>query len=191
MSLTDVIQLLFEVYLTVLLLRLLLQWFGANYYNQVSQFVVKVTSPVVLPLRQVLPKTQHIDLALVLVILLFQMLKFAILIFLQAGLLANFAGLFVVSVADSINGLINVFLFSLLAMIIISWLNPQLRSPVTEILYCLTEPLLGRARRVIPNFGGIDLSPIPVMIGLKLFAFYMIKPVMDLGIMLSVRGLGG
>ncbi len=191
MSVTNLIQLIFEVYIFVLILRLLLQWFGVSYHNQVSQFVVKLTSPAVLPLRQFLPRSQNVDIALILVILLVQLAKYTVLLFMQAGVFANFAGLLLLSTADSINTLINVFLFSVLAIIVISWLNPQLRSPVTEVLHSLTDPLLSKVRSIMPDFGGIDLAPIPVMIILKLSAFYFVQPIMAVGVNISLRGLGG
>ena len=190
MSVTDVFQLIFEVYIFALILRLLLQYFGANYYNQICQFVVKITNPVVTPLRKVLPRSQHIDFATLSVILILQVIKFALLVLIDTGIMPNFAGLLVVSIADSIKTLLNVFVFAILGIVLISWLNPQLRSPVTEILNTITEPLLGRARRLIPHVGGLDLSPLPVMILLKLSAYYLVTPIMAAGISMSIRGFG-
>jgi len=75
---------------------------------------------------------------------------------------------------------INIFLFSILIQVIISWVSPGNYNPAIDVMHSLTEPLLGPARRVIPPIGGIDLSPMAVMIGLYLLQMLLIPPVQSL-----------
>jgi YggT family protein len=101
------------------------------------------------------------------------------------GLLPRFsipapAGLLLMSVVDLLALTLNVYFFSILIQVIISWINPQSYNPVVSLLHQLNEPILGRARRLIPPFSGIDLSPIIVFIGIKLIEYLLIMPLKDL-----------
>jgi len=53
----------FSLYLMVVLLRIWLQWARADFYNPLSQFVVKATNPLIIPLRRILPSIGKIDTA--------------------------------------------------------------------------------------------------------------------------------
>ena len=75
-----------------------------------------------------------------------------------------------------VNLAINVFLFSILIQVIISWINPGNYNPVLSLIHSLTEPLLRPARRLIPPISGLDLSPMVVMIGLTLLKMLLLPP---------------
>ena len=83
------------------------------------------------------------------------------------------------SVAQLLSLLVNVFFFAIIIQVILSWVNPGKYNPVIALVYSLTEPLLGPARRVIPPIGGLDLSPIVVIVALKLVDLLFIAPIMD------------
>ena len=74
---------------------------------------------------------------------------------------------------------INIFLFAILIVVILSWINPQGYNPALVILHRLTAPLLEPARRLIPSIGGIDLSPMLVMVGLYLLEMLVVPPLMQ------------
>jgi YggT family protein len=160
------------------MLRFLLQWARADFYNPVSQFIVKATQPPLTPLRKLIPGFGGLDTAALVFMVI---LKFAEL-WLVTGLMGmspQIGGLAILSIAELISLLINVFIFSILIQVIISWVNPGMYNPVMGLLHSLTEPLLGPARRRIPPISGLDLSPIIVIVGLQLAAMLVVAPIRD------------
>ena len=175
------IKTIIGLYILIVLLRFLFQLVRAHFYNPFSQILVKLTNPPLLPLRRVIPGWGGIDLASILLLVALQALEYVLI-----GLLPRYGipapvGLFVMSVTDLLALTVNVFFFSILIQIVISWINPHAHNPVIGLLHQLNEPLLGRARRLIPPISGLDLSPIVVFVGLKLIEFLLIHPLKDLG----------
>ena len=80
------------------------------------------------------------------------------------------------AVPELVNLALNVFLFAILIQVIISWINPGSYNPVLSLINSLTEPLLRPARRLIPPFSGLDLSPMVVMIGITLLKMLLLPP---------------
>ena len=169
------------LYLLIVLLRFLFQLVRADFYNPISQFLVKATNPPLKPLRRVIPGLGGIDMASIILLIAIQVLEYVLIGLLPRYAIPAPAGLFVMSIADLLSLTINVFFFSILIQIIISWVNPHAYNPIITLLHQLNEPILGRARRLIPPISGLDLSPIIVFIGLKLMEFLLIHPLKDLG----------
>lgn len=180
------IQTVFGLYILAVLLRFLLQWVHADFYNPVSQFLVKMTTPLLRPLRRVIPGFGGIDVASVVLMLVLQIIELA-LIALLLNQPISVSGLLVLAVAALLALLIKVFLFSILIQVILSWVRPGDHSPVSLLLYQLNEPLLAPARRIIPAFSGLDLSPILVLVLLQLSLMIIVAPLQDFGGMLSLR----
>ena len=173
------IDTLFSLYILAVMLRFLLQWVNAEYYNPISQMLVKITHPPIKFLRRFVPSIGKIDTSsLVLVILLQMLADFSIL--LLKGIMISFGALVVLSFSQLISLLINIFIFAVFARAIISWLSPGTFSSATSILYSLTEPLLGICRKIIPELGGMDLSPLIALIGLQLVKMMVLPPLQAL-----------
>ena len=173
------VQVLFGLYALIVMLRLLLQLVRADFYNPLSQFIVRVTSPVLNPLRRIIPGLGGFDLAaLILAWLVIGIEQLAILAILGQGLQPLAALL--LAIPELIALVINVFLFSILIIVIISWINPGSYNPVIGILRSLTEPLLAPVRRRMPDMGGLDLSPLVVMLGLVVLEMLLIPPIRGL-----------
>ena len=179
-----IIETLSSLYILAILLRFLLQWCGAAFYNPISQFLVKVTHPPLRILRRFVPPIGKIDTSSLLLILVLQILtNFTIL--LLKGLTISFGALAVISLTDLISLLINVFVFSVFARALLSWANPGAFSATNSILASLTEPLLNMARRFIPDLGGIDLSPLAVLLFLQLAKMVILPPLQQLASLIS------
>lgn len=176
---TFLVEALFGLYLMIVMLRLLLQWARASFYNPVSQFIVKATQPVLKPLRRYIPGFGGVDIAGVLLLLVVQLVELFLLTR-MIGAPVGIGALLVLSVAKLVELLINIFFFAILIRVVLSFLSPGAHNPVSEIVDCLTEPLLGPARRLIPPIGGFDLSPIPVMLALQLAKILIVAPINDL-----------
>lgn len=150
--------------LLAILLRFLLQLVRADFYNPVSQFLAKVTNPLVLPVRRVIPAYRGLDLSTLLLALLLQMAAIVALLALNGLGPPGIMTLLVWSVLGVVGLLVNIYFFALLAMIIFSWIAPGGRHPALLLLFQLTEPVMAPFRRMLPNMGGIDFSPILVFI---------------------------
>ena len=176
---TFLVETLLGIYILIVMLRLLLQWVRADFYNPLSQFIVKATQPALAPMRGMLPSVGGIDLACVVLLVVLQFAE----LWLVTGLLGHRVAaiaLLVLSVAEIVQLAIYVFLFSILIQVVMSWISPGSYNPLLGVLHSLNEPLLGPARRIVPPIGGLDLSPIVVMVALQLVAILVIGPLRQL-----------
>ena len=158
------LQTLLSLYLLAMLLRFLLQLVRANFYNPISQFLVRITNPLVLPVRRAVPGVAGLDISSLLLALLLQLAGIAALLLLNNLGLPNIGLLLAWSALGVVGLLVNIYFFALLAMIILSWVAPGSRHPAVFLLYQLTEPVMAPLRRALPPMGGIDFSPILVFI---------------------------
>lgn len=162
-----VIKTLLDLYLIAYILRFLLQWARADFHNPLSQFVLRITDPVVRPLRRVVPGWRGVDLSSLVALLVLQLIVTAILSFMATGT-ANGPGLLLYyAVLRVIVGTVRLYFFAILVHVVLSWVSPGNWNPLISVLHSLTGPVLRPLRRVIPPIGGLDLSPLFVLIGLQ------------------------
>jgi YggT family protein len=156
-----------SLYILAVMLRFLLQWCKAEFYNPISQFLVKITHPVLKILRRYIPPAGKIDTSSIVLALGLQMLAdFAILAL--KGFSIGIGALALLSLGNLVSLLLNIFIYAIFARAILSWINPGSFNAASSILHSLTEPLLDVCRKFIPDFGGIDLSPLAALILLQL-----------------------
>lgn len=158
------VQTFLTLYLLAMLLRFLLQLVKADFYNPISQFLVKITNPLVIPMRRILPGYGGIDLASLLLSVLLQLAGIVALLLVNGLGLPNIALLLLWSVLGVVGLLVNIYFFALLGMIILSWVAPGSRHPAIYLLYQITEPVMAPFRQALPPMGGMDFSPILVFI---------------------------
>ncbi len=145
----------FDALLMILIMRVWLQWVKADFYNPLSQFIVKVSNPLVIPLRRVIPGLGGLDLATVLIAYVVATLKFVTLAALSGeslGVLAFYIGLLVLLKQAGF-----LLFVIMIIMAIMSWVV-QGYNATLMVLSQLTEPFLNPIRKIIPNMGGLDLS---------------------------------
>lgn len=174
------IEAVFGFYILVVMLRFLLQFCRADFYNPVSQFVVKITAPALHPLRRWLPGLHGIDVAALVLMLGLKLIELR-LGYLVVGVAPALGGLFIVSVAELLELLIYVFLIAIIIQVVMSWVAPYSDNPVSPLLDSIAEPLLAPARSLLPSIGGLDLSPFLVLVLLQLTLKMLIAPLSDLG----------
>jgi len=174
------VQTLFGLYTGAVMLRFLLALVRADFYNPISQFLVKITNPTLRPLRRLIPSLGRIDLATLLLLLILQSAEL-----LLVGAIRGYSvaplGLLVLALTGLISLLLSIYFVTILVQVILSWVNPGSYNPVIGLLYSLNEPILGRARRLLPPIGGFDLSPILVLIAMQLLEIILVAPLRDLG----------
>lgn len=156
------IQALFGIYIGIILLRMFLQWVRADFYNPLSQFVVKATNPLLVPLRRVIPGLGGIDLAALVLAFVIAMLEVAVLYGMPPLWVIALQALKIV-----ISTTFQLFFWAVLLRVILSWVSPGGYNPTAALLTQLTEPVLAPIRRVLPAMGGLDLSPVVFLLALQ------------------------
>jgi len=169
------IQTLLGLYALVVMLRFLLQLLRVDFYNPLSQFVVKLTSPVLRPLRRVIPGYQGIDFSSLVLAWMVKSLEVFLVVWLLRGS-PPLLGALIWSLPELCALILNIFLFAVLIQVILSWVNPDPFNPALGVLRRLTDPLLRPAQRLLPPIGGLDLSPMLVVIGLVLLEMLLLPP---------------
>ena len=175
------VEVIFGLYLLIVLLRFLLQLVKADFYNPISQFIVKATSPALKPLRKVIPGFGGIDVASLVLAWIVATLKIFVIQLITAK-----SGLFLLALLLAIPAIVdlffNIFLFSILIMVILSWVSPGGYNPAIGLLYSLTDPVMKPFRKIIPPMGGLDLSPMIVMVVIVLLQMLLIPPLQHMAV---------
>lgn len=174
------IQVAFGLYILMVMLRFLFQLVRADFYNPVSQAIVKITNPPLVLLRRVIPGLWGIDFASIILLLALQILELALILSLR-GVVPQPLGLAVLSVAELLNLAIWILIITLFVRIIISWVSPGGYNPIIALLVSLTDPLMRPARRMLPPISGLDLSPLVVFVVLQLGLMLLVQPLRHMG----------
>ncbi len=168
------ISTLFGLYIIIVLLRFLLQVVRADFYNPLSQFIVKATSPALNPMRRIIPGMFGLDVSSLILAYILQVIENTLL-FAIRGISVNPVLLLWHSIGSLFTLVLYIYFFAIIVQIIISWVNPGTYNPATALIHQITEPVMRPARRILPPFSGLDLSPILVFIVLNLLL--MLVPV--------------
>ncbi|MDQ2070623.1 YggT family protein [Natronospira bacteriovora] len=164
--LSFLVNTLLSLYTLAVMLRFLLQKLGADYYNPLTQLVIRATDPVLRPMHKVMPAWRGFDLAAVVLMLILQAINVVLLALIQGvGMLDPFQIPFFAAI-KLITLFIMLYIFTILVQVVISWLSPGNPNPVLGALWTINRPVLDPVRRAMPNLGGIDISPMLVLIGL-------------------------
>ena len=164
-----------DLYLLTLLLRFVMQWARANYYNPLAQFIVKVTNPLVVPARRVLPSVAGLDIPTLVVLFLLECGVTFLLIRLS-GFYAPLAQVLFFSVLRLISLTLWFYTVALFIYVLLSWFADRGVNPMGALLGQLVEPLLRPVRRVLPPIAGFDLSPMLVILLLQAAAIALPLP---------------
>lgn len=174
-ALIYIIQTLGSLYLLIVLLRFILQLVRADFYNPLSQFIVKATQPLLTPLRRIIPGFAGLDLASLILAILVQLLLMIVTLTLMG---INVGGvipqLLVWSVIGVTSLFLKVFFFALIISVILSWVAPGSYNPGAQLVSQICEPLLAPFRKLLPNLGGLDISPIFAFIAINLIDRFVI-----------------
>lgn len=182
-ALVFVLDTAFGLFIGAVMLRFLLQWVRADFYNPLSQAIVKLTNPLLRPLRRYIPAIRRIDTASVVLMLVFQFINLWLAIAISGGSGA-FAGLLVMSLAALLSKLLYLYTFAILIQVIASWVSPGGRSAALDLVDSLTSPLLRPFQERLPSLGGLDLSPMLALMMLQLGLMLVATPLRDLGVSL-------
>ena len=178
-----VIQTLFQAYLILLLLYVLLRASGAHFANPIIQSLIRVSEPLIKPARKVIGENGKVDWAAWLVILLLQLIEL-ILLMAFTNLSPNLVGMLLYSLVKVAKLVVNIYFFALIIFAIMSWVQAASSStnPLNHVLYHLTLPILRPIKNILPDMGGIDFSPLLAIIILQLINMMVLSPLLNTAI---------
>jgi len=165
-ALLFIVDALLTLVVVAFLLRVLMPVVRADFRNPIGQAVLQFTSPLVMPLRKLLPPAGRIDVASVVALLVVQLAKTAVLR-LVAGAGLALVPLLVGGLHDLARTVLQFYFVAVLVYALLSWVAPGGYGPGAQLLGRLCNPLLNPLRRIIPPIGGLDLSALFVLIGLQ------------------------
>ncbi|MFB4368190.1 MULTISPECIES: YggT family protein [unclassified Pseudomonas] len=170
-----ILQTIGSFYLLIVLLRFILQLVRADFYNPLSQFIVRATHPILKPLRRIIPSIGGLDLASLVLALIVQFVLMALTLMLMGVGISEPLLILVWSIIGVTALLLKVFFFALIISVILSWVAQGTHNPAALLVNQICEPLLMPIRRILPNLGGLDLSPIVAFLILNLIDMLVIR----------------
>jgi YggT family protein len=178
-ALLFLISTLFDMYLFLLVIRVLLAYAGANYFDPITQFIVRCTDFAVKPLRRLIPNMHGIEVSSLILILALEFIKYLLIASLNLDAL-SIPGLFIMGFADMLKIILQTMFYAIILQAILSWVQPG--SPINNLLYKINAPIMRPVQRLCPVVGGMDISPIPAMIIIQLLIILVVNPIMALGL---------
>lgn len=157
-----------------LLLRFLLQATRADFYNPVTQALVKLTAPLLKPARRIIPSWRNLDIAALVLTLILSTLATTLMIFSAGFVLPGIGILLSWSFLGVISLILNIYFWGLLVSIIASWVAPHSGNPALILVQELLEPVQSMFRKVLPPMGGLDFSPIFIFLGIQVLEIMVI-----------------
>lgn len=182
-ALSFLISVIFNLYALLLAVRFIMQLFRADYYNPLAQFVVKVTDPVLKPVRRIVPSIKSYDTSSLLLAFTVLLIKLVLLKTLSdervqvasaffSLQIFSYGTLFLLAFVEVIHLLFNIFIYAMIIQAILSWFPNPATDSIRNLLSGITEPILRPIRKYVPPIGGLDLS---ILIGIiALFALRMV-----------------
>ncbi|GAA6144703.1 YggT family protein [Thalassolituus maritimus] len=166
-----------SIVLLIVMMRFLLQLVRADFYNPISQMIVKFTNPMLIPLRRVIPGLGGLDVASLVLAIGVQYLILALILMLATGG-ANLPFIEMVGWAfvGILKLLFSIYFWGMLIVVIASWVAPGSYNPALILINQLLEPLIRPIRKILPDMGGLDLSPLVVMLGIQLAEVLVLYP---------------
>ena len=181
---------LFSLALLLIAIRFLAQLCGVSPYNSISVGVRKVTDPIVAPINRLIPAGKRINVGALVALIFCQTAYIAVMLAVLSRFDAfNIIQALIWSVLGAAGLLINIIFYSVLAIIVVSFLAPQSNHPAVEFIWQLTEPVMSPLRKIIPPMGGLDFSPILLFIGINVIRVSLANMAITAGMPSFVIGI--
>ncbi|WP_370292757.1 YggT family protein [Thalassolituus sp.] len=172
--------------LLIIVLRFLLQLVRADFYNPLSQMIVKFTNPILIPLRRVIPGFGGLDIASLVLAFIAQYLLITLIAMVAYGTAAlPWVAMLGWALLGLVKLIFNIYFWGMIIMVIASWVAPNSYNPALILINQLLDPLMRPIRNVMPDMGGLDLSPLVLILALQVLEVLLINP---MAVALSVPG---
>lgn len=166
---------LLSLALFVVLMRLLLQLVRADFRNPICQAIVRLTNPLIIPLRRILPPIRKLDTATVVAVAII-----AFILVVVGFAFSNFPANGLVWVQEAVltvaYAILWIYFWAIIVYALLSLVAPGGYSPLQSVLASLCEPVLSPFRRIIPGIAGIDLSPLWACLAIQVILYFLPRP---------------
>ncbi|OUR60683.1 YggT family protein [Bermanella sp. 47_1433_sub80_T6] len=161
-------------FLFIIVVRFLLQAVRADFYNPISQFVIKATNPLLIPVRKMIPGFGGYDVAALVLLVAVELVAIIL-----SLLIMDYSPLPVTNIAiwallGGVGLFLKLYFWGILIMIVASWLAPQSQNPALVLLRQIVEPVMKPIRKMLPDMGGLDISPIIVFLAIQVLEVILI-----------------
>jgi YggT family protein len=181
---------LFSLALFLIAMRFLAQLCSVSPFNPISVGIRKATDPIVAPVNRLIPAGKRLNIGAIVALILCQAAYIAAMFWILSRFDAfNIVAALIWSALGAAGLLINIIFYSVLAIIVVSFLAPQSNHPAVEFLWQLTEPVMAPLRSIIPPMGGLDFSPILLFIGINVIRVSLANMAVAVGMPSFVIGI--
>ncbi len=174
-ALVFIIRTLVDLYIITFVLRIILQWVRADFRNPLTQFILRITNPLVIPLRRFVPPIGGLDTATLIVVVVLELIVTIVVTNLTCSGEPNILQVISMTVLRIVYLTLRVYLFIILIYVIMSWISPGTYNPAARLMESIAQPVLRPLRRLLPSIGGLDLSALFALIGIQ--ALTMLLPI--------------
>jgi YggT family protein len=172
-ALVFIVQTLLSMLLFVFMMRVLLQWARADFRNPIAQAVVKITNPLVLPLRRVLPPIGKVDTSSIVAVLIVATAEVVILSLLTSAFVPDLLTWVKLVVLEIVRTVLYAYFWAILLYAVLTMIAPGGYSPMQSLLAALCEPVLRPFRRIIPPIANLDFSPLWALIAIQALLYFV------------------
>jgi YggT family protein len=173
-----------DLYLFVLAIRFVLAWERANYFNPVTQFIIKLTQPIVAPVRKLIPTQAGIEFSTLAWLIVISAIKFFIILSFSTSL-PNGLGILILAIADILKTFAKLFFYAIFLQAILSWFQPT-NTPALQVLNQITQPILRPLRRFIPPVSMLDLTAFFALILLQIVDIFILSGLTNFGYQIAI-----
>ena len=175
-------------FIFVVLLRFLLQAMRADFYNPISQFIVKASNPMLVPARKLIPGFGGYDIAAIAVLLVLELVAMTLSLLIM-GWPLPIVNMLLWAALGMVGLFLKLFFWGLLITVVVSWIAPNSDNPAVDLLRQIIEPAMKPIRKLMPDMGGMDISPIIAFLLINVFEIMLITMARQTGAPSFVIGL--
>jgi len=161
-------------FLFIIVLRFLLQAVRADFYNPISQFVIKATNPLLVPVRKLVPGFGGFDIAALVLLVAVELVAIILSLLIMDYSPLPVTNIAIWAVLGAVGLFLKLYFWGILIMIVASWLAPQSHNPALLLLRQIVDPVMKPIRKMLPDMGGLDISPIIVFLGIQVLEVILI-----------------
>ncbi len=161
-------------FLFIIVLRFLLQAARADFYNPISQFVIKATNPLLVPVRKLVPGFGGFDIAALVLLVAVELVAIILSLLIMDYSPLPVTNIAIWAVLGGVGLFLKLYFWGILIMIVASWLAPQSQNPALLLLRQIVEPVMKPIRKMLPDMGGLDISPIIVFLAIQVLEVILV-----------------
>lgn len=186
------ISFVFGAALAIVLLRQMAELARVDFYNPVCQFLYRTTSPLVVPMRRLVPRMGRVNLAPLLLAYLVAAIE-VLLVTLVEGMVPRVPGLLLMALASVLDNLLVLYMVIIFVTALVSLFDVDAQHPLVPFVDQIATPVLRVLRRRLPAIAGFDISPAAAIVIILLARALVVQPLSDFALRMAVGplGLGG